>query len=376
MPNTVAESLPEGVYEHAGLWWRPRDGATSTFEENIAARALFRDLHEDEFWNPWRLDERAEDLERAVAVMEQWERAEPGFQRMTKSQWDAEMARWDRDWETRRIESEALRRRNRERYDRGLERARLELLEQERVLAHRRAEVAKLRSGESYPSMDPPRRSSRVAELDEQIVGYQDAIERLTAVVGDVEDVPDEHGYLPKDRRHSTLFRYREFRIREVRRIRESLPSLEAQLKGTADKAERSALRARHEAEKMHLERLLAVRRLEAENMCADCASPAHGQGHVPPQHDWPCPAWPSQRAAHEKVMQILQAAGKRQEAPGTATPSAPVPQPLAVIPSGLAVEEVVERLQKLQEQHPGAEVRRGRANRWELWPKAEPPSQ
>jgi hypothetical protein len=50
--------------------------------------------------------------------------------------------------------------------------------------------------------------------------------------------------------------------------------------------------------------------------------------------------------------------------------PSKPKRQPLAVVPSGLPIAEVVEQLQKLQKQHPDAEVRRGRANRWELWPK------
>jgi hypothetical protein len=49
-------------------------------------------------------------------------------------------------------------------------------------------------------------------------------------------------------------------------------------------------------------------------------------------------------------------------------TPPKPKPQPLAVIPSGLGIAEVVATLSELQAQYPDAEVRRGRANRWELW--------
>jgi hypothetical protein len=48
--------------------------------------------------------------------------------------------------------------------------------------------------------------------------------------------------------------------------------------------------------------------------------------------------------------------------------PAAPKPQPIAVVPSGLPIAEVVAKLTELQQQFPGAEVRRGRANRWELW--------
>lgn len=45
-----------------------------------------------------------------------------------------------------------------------------------------------------------------------------------------------------------------------------------------------------------------------------------------------------------------------------------PKPQPLAVIASALPIAEVVAKLTELQEQVPGAEVRRGRANRCGLW--------
>lgn len=72
-------TLPDGVHEHEGLLWRAKPGATSTFEESIAARKLFVDLHADEFWIPWRMEEEADAFERAQRVMAEWERAEPNF---------------------------------------------------------------------------------------------------------------------------------------------------------------------------------------------------------------------------------------------------------------------------------------------------------
>ncbi len=65
----------------------------------------------------------------------------------------------------------------------------------------------------------------------------------------------------------------------------------------------------------------------------------------------------------------MLQEFSKRRETqPPTPSKPKPKPQPLAVVPSGLPIAEVVAKLSELQEQYPDAEVRRGRANRWELW--------
>jgi hypothetical protein len=73
--------------------WRAKPGATSTFEENVAAGALFIDLNHDQYWNPWWMQEQAAELERALQVIEEWERAEPSFKRTTKRQLEAQMAR-------------------------------------------------------------------------------------------------------------------------------------------------------------------------------------------------------------------------------------------------------------------------------------------
>jgi len=79
------------------MLWRPKPGASSSAQGLLAARALFIELHEDSGWNPWVLEDRADDLERAQAVMAEWIRAEPGFRIMTKKQLDAKVAHLDRD---------------------------------------------------------------------------------------------------------------------------------------------------------------------------------------------------------------------------------------------------------------------------------------
>jgi hypothetical protein len=360
------------VYSDGERLWRAKPAATSTFDENVAARELFIDLHHDEFWNPWRIEEHVAELERAQQIMEQWERAEPNFRRTTKRQLDAEMTRWNRDFKRKQERRERERQETLKRYDPSREQDRLELLEQQCLLAHKTDEVAKLRSGEAFPAMSVDRRATQVAELDEAIERHRAAVDRLKPAVGDPEDVPDQYGRLPRDRRHSTLYRYRERRIEEVREIRALLPNLEAQIKGTDDKALRSKLRAERDIKRWRLDKLLAVPRLEAEDMCADCTTPAGKHGYVSPPFDHPCPAWPGQRRIHADLVRMLETFQRRREDGQSDTPAKPKPEPLAVVPSGLPIGEVVERLQKLQAKHPDAEVRRGRANRWELWPAQE----
>lgn len=91
-------------------------------------------------------------------------------------------------------------------------------------------------------------------------------------------------------------------------------------------------------------------------------------------EHGWrtmsgPCVAWPGPRARLKKAREIL-AAGIREAEARSAQPPPPKPQPLATIPSGLSIAEIMQQLGELQKQLPDAEVRRGRASRWELWPK------
>jgi hypothetical protein len=125
----------------------------------------------------------------------------------------------------------------------------------------------------------------------------------LARVVGDPEDELDANGYLPADCRFTMLYFHRQHRIDEVTQLRAKMPELEVAITSTADKAERSKLRAEQDVKRARLEKLLAVPRLEAEDMCADCPMPWDKHGWVTPPADGPCPAWPGWGARLKKVL-------------------------------------------------------------------------
>jgi hypothetical protein len=56
-------------------------------------------------------------------------------------------------------------------------------------------------------------------------------------------------------------------------------------------------------------------------------------------------------------------------EAREAAEPKPSKPKPLAVISSGRPIAEVMARLAEIHIDHHDAEVRRGDASRWEIWP-------
>jgi hypothetical protein len=39
------------------------------------------------------------------------------------------------------------------------------------------------------------------------------------------------------------------------------------------------------------------------------------------------------------------------------------------VVSAGAPIEEVIARLTAVQAEHPGAQIRQGKQNRWEIWP-------
>jgi hypothetical protein len=90
---------------------------------------------------------------------------------------------------------------------------------------------------------------------------------------------------------------------------------------------------------------------------------PAEDVGRV----DGPCPAWPWWREWQEESRKQLLASASRKE-----KPPMPVRMPIDVIDSGAPVEDVIARLNAVQARHPGAQVRRGSGNRWEICPPNE----
>jgi hypothetical protein len=228
-------SGPDSVIEHEGRLWKPKQGATSSAEEFLAAHALFIQLHRDSSWNPWVLDDRADELERAEQIIDEWTRAEPGHRPMTKKQLDAKLARMDREFEARQAADKERRARDRERYDPGREHARLSLLEHQSRLDYELHEISGMRDGTSFPAMDPRRRAEEVAKLEDSIARLSSGIKRLTEMVGDPEDVVDANGWLPRDRREIMLLHYRLNRQSEVKELRAKIPEGHVQTGGVRE---------------------------------------------------------------------------------------------------------------------------------------------
>ncbi len=107
--------------------------------------------------------------------------------------------------------------------------------------------------------------------------------------------------------------------------------------------------------------------------MCSECSRPGawHATGVTFCLHSGavlrePCPSWPVWNAKITAgLSRFAQAMRPRQ----TATAPQPAPQPLAVIAEGSPVEDLIARLAQIQAVHPGAQVRHGRKDSWEIWP-------
>ncbi|MDT0263421.1 hypothetical protein [Jatrophihabitans lederbergiae] len=356
--------------EHDGLLWAPKSGATASAEEFIAARTRIVELQQRSQWNPWVMDDHEAEWDAAVEVFEQWTRAEPGFRTKTSRQVDAWMARLDREFEAKRKREDREYERNKMRYDPEREASRLALLEDqayERYLLH---QLDDYRSGRYGWGLPAEKREAEIAELEDKLATCRARIEQLIPVVGDSEDVVDRRGWLPSDRRELSLSMYRFDREREVRALRAAIVEHEAALKATKDKAEQAEIRPKLQDARYKLDGWLAVPPLTADEMCSECARPLANHGWRLTHWDGPCAAWP-RHAAH--IREVREMFFKMVERSKPAPPPPPKPEPLAVVPSGLPIADVMQRLAEIQKQHPDAVVKRGGANRWEVWPNTRP---
>lgn len=357
---------PKQVYGLEGMLVAPKPGATSTFEEYLTARATFTEINHAAWWNPWVYQDRATEERSALAVMEQWQRAEPGFRQRTDQEVEDMLDEAGRRSAEKLAATAARQERDKKRYDPEREQARLSLLEQESILSRQHEEIAELQTGR-YPAMNEDRRTAKIAEIAYAANDRKIHIASLASIVGDREDVVDKYGRLPRDRRDANLLRYRLRREQKVREMRALIPELKASAAKSEDRTERTRIQREIQAAESNLETLLAVPPLAREDMCSECAQPASHHGWVSPPYEGPCAAWPGWAERLKHVHELLTAVIERTEA--KPEPDQPKPQPLAVLPSGLPIAEVIAKLSELEDQHPDATVKRGRANRWEIWP-------
>lgn len=263
------------------------------------------------------------------------------------------------------------------RYDAKRARARLALIEQQVRIAHavREREDILARSPASIGPRDPLGVARINAERD--ISDAERWVKELIPRVGDPETVVDEHGWLPSERRERFLSEFAAKISAEVSELHEQLPALRAELKVTQGRRKRATIREKMRERMARLAYLEAVPPFTAPDMCSECPWPMSWHdigvtfclttGAILSE---PCPAWPVWReqlaTGLVRVMEMMQ----QRKAPPAPPPT---PQPLAVIPSGASVEETIARLTAVQAEHPGAEVRRGKRNGWEIWAAPTP---
>lgn len=368
-PRSVEASEITEVIEVDGMLWRARPGSSVSAEEFRVAREVMMAIHQDARWNPWIERDRADDLEQAMAAFDQWARAEPDHRPMTSVEVKDMLAGWEAGWRREWSEACAARGERKTRFDPDRSEARLALLEQQAQLKIATRRHGRLVSGELHPAMSEDRRRAAIAEERERIARATDAVASLSSQVGDPEQVVDADGWLPSERRDIALTGFSLRRQREVERLCVMVAELAATLNVTTGREPRAEVRSRLRSAESELAFWLAIPPLPAEEMCSECEDPLdwhERDGHIVSQPTGPCPWWPGWRARVQKAHEmILSFAAARQAPP---RPPAPKPQPIAILKSGTPIEQVIAELTRISGEHPGAEVRRGNANRWEIW--------
>jgi hypothetical protein len=81
--------------------------------------------------------------------------------------------------------------------------------------------------------MPEEHRQRRLDELDRKIGHASAVVGELSLQAGDVETVADEHGWLPSERRESSLTLFAARRAIEVRELRERVTACRAELEVT-----------------------------------------------------------------------------------------------------------------------------------------------
>jgi multidrug efflux pump subunit AcrA (membrane-fusion protein) len=292
---------------------------------------------------------------------------------MTVEEAEAKWARGEEERKAARAEQEEVQQQRRVGYDAAREHARLALLEQEARLLGERRELQRRRNGASFPGMPLDRQAAEVAERSAVVASIEANVDRLRAETGDPETVVDARGELPGERREMFLTRFWIWRWEEVDALRASVTTLNATLEQTNGRAERARVQGNIRSKRSRLDALVAMPPLTAADMCADCDRPVawHATGHSGPLDVGPCPAWPLWAAQVKSIQDgIVAASARARTADKPAKPKPkPKPEPIAVVPSGRPIAEVITTLTEISAEHPDAIVRRGNANKWEIWP-------
>ena len=145
------KEVPDNVIEYNGMLWKPKRSATATGNEFISAQTTFKEILEEGRWNPWVRDDRAEEYDQAIEVMDQCRRAEPGHRMLTMKQFEARWAKRDRERARAREKINAERGARKARYDEARAEGRLALFEQQSLLPVEESEMAEYRGRDVVP---------------------------------------------------------------------------------------------------------------------------------------------------------------------------------------------------------------------------------
>jgi hypothetical protein len=367
------------IIELDGMLWAPVPGTTVTAGEFAEARSVMLEVHRSLWWNPWVLTDRAAEYDAALETCGQWARAEPGHERKTPEEYEAQFAQQAAQDEARAAAEQEQAERDRAQraadYDPDRAWARLALLEEQGTLAAKVRERDEVTSRDLFPLMEDDRRCRHLAALEQEIATAQRATDELAMLAGDPDQVCDERGWLPAERREVSLALFRARREAQVYELRASIPARKAGLKTLTGKAERARLREALKTDAARLAALEAMPPMNAADMCPECAEP---DWHSPAvtfnladgtTTGGPCPAWPRWARQVEKLHTELRARAARPK-PGSPPPK---PGPIAVVTLSGPLDDLTAKLAAIQASHPGAQIRPGKRNQWEIWPP-EPP--
>ena len=325
-------------------------------------------------WSPWIRDDRAEELAAAETIVDQWQRAEPGFRQLTWAELEARMTADERRFEADSRRLAAERQARRAMFDPQRSAARLELLEYQARLQH-------ALDGRDAPAHPPTtssgNRHTPAGEVDE-VAEFEQKIAAVYAQIGDPDTVVDEHGWLPAERRQIALTEFRRWREHQVGDLRRSVSDLQSRLAGpNLAKAERSELRDQLRQTQQRLQVLEDLPPVTTAEMCSECPRPLQWHSFTVSGNlvGWvgPCPAWPRWAERIRGIRAQMEQWAQREQERSAPVPDVPKPEPLAVIESNTPLAEVIERLSRIQVDYPDAQVRRGRRNSWEIWAAPEP---
>ena len=325
------------------------------------------------------MQDRAGEYDAALKSCRQWTRADVAADGKTPEEHEAELERWvaaaDARFSAEQARAEEDRAERARHYDRDREQARLALLEVQGLLADLTRQRDECLSGDLSALASDKRRRQFLAGLEPRIAAKAREEADLAAVVGDPETVADANGWLPAERRELALTLFKSRRAAEMRDLRARIAERERGDPGIPQGNTRTRQTPRGAAPgQARLAYLEDMPPLEAPGMCSECVSPAW---HTPGvafdlSGAWttggPCPAWPRWAEGVNSVRDVMRQAA---QGPPQAEPS-PLPQPIAMLVPGAPIEDVIAQLTAIQADHPGAQIRKGKGHRWEIWPVPE----